>query len=116
MTQITVEAYGCIPLAPGAYSATTTEFITVNFGPRDTSKDVIAKANAQLSARGLCQVDKYGMMVITPIHQSDSYVMKGGHKVFSSSFDKLVAQSTDWTKLPDYPAWSKMMSDIPAGY
>lgn len=102
-----VRVYDLIPipndLGPQAYSCTFSEFVVVN------SFDDVPEA---LRRKGFLMSDRSALMV-SAIHQPDCRIVDGSAE--SKSFDHWCAEHTDWSKLPDWPAWSSLMATEPLG-
>ena len=92
-----------------AVSSWTAASVTIPFGQADTWETVGKLAFEEAARRGhvICPEPGYGLQC-DGLHQYDSGIMGGSH-----AYDQLCAQSIDWSKLPDWPAWSKLMAAEP---
>lgn len=81
-----------------AVSCLTAGTEMVSFGQNDTWGTVMERARTIAAARGRIIADN---------------ALMATRSANSTSFDRLSAQSADWSKLPDWPEWSRQMASVP---
>lgn len=107
--EITVQAY-TVPIGQMS-SCSMYQCVAVTLCPGDTTVTVFERAEQKFRAKGYAVLKEapFGRgMWMDSLHQIDS-TLAGSSRIF----DRLRAQSTDWSKLPDWQAWSEMMADQP---
>ncbi len=98
MPQLRVQVNNLIPLGAQMVSATLSKLVVVEFRLGESADGIFNRAREQVKVSGFVPLGGAADCMVCSLDQE-----RGFYEAFPP----------DYTKLPDIPAWSKLMADQP---